>query len=65
MTTVKEVVTKLNDVTDKLKKETDPGKHEALRQEWWKIAVGAFNEHVAGTVRLIDGTEIYTPPIEM
>lgn len=60
-----EYVDRINEVTEASRNEDDPEKKEALHKEFWRLAIDAFNEHIAGDITTVDGRVIHTPTIDI
>ncbi len=59
----KETLTRFDDIAKKFENVKTVEEHQQLEAEWWATAIGAFNEHIAGTITLADGRTIETPTI--
>jgi hypothetical protein len=56
---------KLNAAEQKIHEAKTEDEKESAKQDWWKTAIEAFNEEIAGDITTVTGTVIHVPRIEI
>ena len=59
----KKTLDKFDELDKRFKEAKTLAEHQQIEVEWWAAAVGAYNEHIAGTITLADGSTHTIPTI--
>lgn len=56
-------INKFDEIAERFRNATTLEERQQCEADWWACAIGAFNEHIAGTITLADGRTMTIPTI--